>query len=163
MKKPYGYWQQSAQELAKIHEQSDAQTNGYIYVKRNGITVLLHVWIWEQLVGPIAVGYEIDHKNGIRWDCRLVNLRCISKTINLRNASKQSNNTSGTTGVSEITDRGHKYWVASWNDPTNGKQRRKLFSITKYGNNAKQMAVSYREQILQELINNHGYTNRHGK
>lgn len=162
MKKPYGYWQQSAHYLAKLHDQSDAQSNGYIHVKRDGKNVLLHIWIWKQLVGAIPEGYEIDHINGIRWDCRLSNLRCVPKLINLRNSAKQSNNTSGFTGVNLIVDRGREYWAAVWSDPVTGKSRFKRFSVNKYGDNAKQMAIAYRAYIQEGLIKNHGYSTRHG-
>jgi len=164
MRKPYGFWLKSAQELAICYTEEDAQSNGYIYVKRNGITVLLHVWIWEQLNGPIPDGYEIDHENGIRWDCRPSNLRCIPKKINLRNSGKQSNNSSGITGVSIITDRGREYWVATWSEPDTKKKRMKRFSVSKNGyEETKQLAIDYREDVLRDLIKNHGYTNRHGK
>lgn len=163
MSRPRGYWQQSAHNLAKIHDQADAQSNGYIYVKRDGKTVLLHVWIWEQINGAIPEGYEIDHENGIRWDCRLSNLRCVPKLINLRNSAKQSNNTSGVTGVSFITERGKEYWAATWSEPVTKKKRMKRFSISKNGyEKAKQLAISYRENILKDFIKNHGYTERHG-
>lgn len=162
MKKPYGYWQQSAHYLAKLHDQSDAQSNGYIYVKREGKTILLHVWIWEKINGAIPEGYEIDHENGIRWDCRLSNLRCIPKTINIRNSAKQSNNTSGFTGVNLIVDRGREYWAAVWSDPLTGKTRFKRFSVNKYGDDAKQVAIAYRAHIQDDLIKNHGYSTRHG-
>lgn len=164
MKKPYGYWQQSAQDLAILHDTTNTQKDGYIYINRNGNSHVLHVWIWEQLVGSIPVGYEIDHINGIRHDCRLVNLRCVPRVINMRNSQKQINNTSGITGVSRITDHTRVYWVTTWSDPITGKQRRKMFSIGKYGEGgAMAMAIDYRAKILQELINNHGYTCRHGR
>lgn len=164
MRKPRGYWLKSAQELAKCYTAEDSHTNGYIYVKRDGKTVLLHVWIWEQINGAIPEGYEIDHVNGIRWDCRLVNLRCIPKAVNMKNKSIYSNNNSGVTGVTNRIDSGIEYWCTQWIDPITGKQRKKRFSVQKNGYEvAKQLAINYRENILKDFIKNHGYTERHGK
>lgn len=164
MSRPRGYWQQSAQDLAILHDPSDANHKGYIRIKRDGKLVLLHRFIWEQLEGPIPDGYEIDHVNGIRWDCRRVNLRCIPKKINGRNQTKSAVNTSGVTGVCRSTRIGYHYWVAKWCDPITGKDKDKAFSVLKYGEEkAKQLAISYRENILKDFIKNHGYTERHGK
>lgn len=161
MRKPRGYWLRSAQELAICYTENDAHTNGYIYVKRNGITVLLHVWIWEQLNGPVPAGHMIDHVNGIRWDCRLDNLRCIPDPMNRRNVGMYSNNKSSITGV--YFENAKQSWVAKWHDPATGTIKRKKFSINKHGEQAKQLAINYREDVLRDLIKNHGYTNRHGK
>ena len=161
MRKPRGYWIKSAQELAICYTEKDAHTNGYIYVKRNGKTVLLHVWIWEQLNGPIPNGYMIDHVNGIRWDCRLSNLRCIPDLMNRRNVGAYSNNTSNVTGV--YYEEIKKSWVAKWADPVTGKTKRKKYSTIKYGYDAaKQLAINHRTEVLKDLIKNHGYTERHG-
>jgi hypothetical protein len=42
----------------------------------------------------------IDHINGDPCDNRIINLRCVSLSVNLRNQKKRSTNTSGHTGVS---------------------------------------------------------------
>lgn len=138
MSSPRGYWQQSAQDLAILHDPNDSNHKGYIRVRRNNKLVLLHVFIWEHFNGPIPTGYEIDHLNGVRWDCRLDNLRCRPRN-------------------------GYHYWVARWCDPIKGTDKDKAFSVLKYGEeHAKQLAIKYREEILKDLIKNHGYTERHG-
>lgn len=164
MSRPRGYWQQSAQDLAILHDPDDSNHKGYIRVRRNNRLVLLHVFIWEHFNGPIPTGYEIDHLNGVRWDCRLDNLRCVPKKTNTRNQSKSIKNTSGVTGVCRSTRNGYHYWVARWCDPITGTDKDKAFSVLKYGEEqAKQLAIKYREEILKDLIKNHGYTERHGK
>jgi len=41
----------------------------------------------------------IDHINGDSSDNRIINLRCVSPSVNLRNQKRRSTNTSGHTGV----------------------------------------------------------------
>ncbi len=45
-------------------------------------------------------GRQIDHKNGVRTDNRLANLRVVDNATNGRNKAKFSSNSSGFTGVS---------------------------------------------------------------
>ena len=161
-RKPKGFWNQTAEQLAIAHPPSDANSNDdYIRVMRDGELVYLHRWLWEQLVGPIPEGYQIDHRNGIRTDCRLENLRCSEQVVNLRNSSQRSDNTSGIRGV----DRWRQlYWRASCHDPITKKHRCKVFSIAKYGDEtAFEMARSARQAMIQELnAQGAGYTERHG-
>jgi hypothetical protein len=166
MKLPYQYWQKPANELAIAHA-SNVPVNakdGYIYVRRDHRKVRLHVWIWENLVGEIPEGMEIDHINGIKTDCRLSNLRMVTHEVNSRNRGKPANNTSGVTGVSRITQAGREYWSANWKDPVTGKRIAKYFSVKEYGDEeAKRLAIETREAALKDLIQNHDYTDRHGK
>jgi HNH endonuclease len=45
---------------------------------------LAHRLVWEAHVGSIAEGFEINHKNGIKADNRLVNLECITRSENMK-------------------------------------------------------------------------------
>lgn len=81
------------------------------------------------------------------------NVRWEQDTEQARNHSRQRNNKSGTTGVCLWTDKrnGLKYWTAFWNIELNTKKR-KLFSINKYGyEEAKQLAISYRNRMIEDL------------
>lgn len=164
MRKPPGFWSKSAQDLAVCYTEEDTHSKGYIQISVNGRVKQLHRHIWEQLVGPIPDGYQIDHINGIRHDNRLDNLRCVPVKTNNRNQKIHKRNPSGVTGVTKEVNGKYSYWAARWTDPVTGKEKRKTFSITKHGEAiAKQLAIAYREEILKELINNHGYTCRHGR
>jgi hypothetical protein len=54
---------------------------------------------------------EIDHINGNGSDNRIENLRDVPHAMNLRNQSRQTNNTTGVTGVNFF--KRDKKWVAS--------------------------------------------------
>ena len=63
-------------------------SNGY---PKRGDQVHLHKLIRQ--------GKVVDHKNGIKLDCRRDNLRACTHQQNLYNQGKKSNNTSGYKGV----------------------------------------------------------------
>lgn len=161
---PMYHWNKSARELATCHSPDDVNSvAGYIRISRNNKVLYLHRWLWEELVGPIPVGHTIDHKNGIKHDCRLVNLRCVPEVINLRNSSMRSDNTSGVTGVSFWASG--NAWRAVAYHHTAKKQRCKTFSVLKYGDEmAFIMACDARQDMVEELNQQGaGYTARHGK
>ena len=165
MSKQLGYWNKPAHELAVVHSPDDANAkDGYISIKRHGVRVFLHNWIWEYYNGPIPDGYEVDHINGIPTDCRLINMRLVSHMINCRNRRKRNDNTSGTTGVYRQWKKTNEYWTAAWNDPHTGKLRTKSFNIGVLGDSeAKDAAIAYRATIEADLVKNHNYTLRHGR
>lgn len=59
--------------------------NGYRYIKVGLNTVPEHCFIWEAFNGEIPKGYEIDHKNTVRDDNRLENLRIATPKENRNN------------------------------------------------------------------------------
>jgi hypothetical protein len=161
---PMGYWGQSATDLAITHPPEAANSaSGYIRVSRNNVVVYLHRWLWEQLVGPIPLGHQIDHENGIRTDCLISNLRCAPQVFNLRNSKKRSDNTSGVAGVSFWNT--YQAWRAVVIDPVTKKQKSKTFSVSIHGNEmAFDLACDAREQMIEALNQQGaGYTTRHGK
>jgi hypothetical protein len=163
MAKPSRFEGWSALDLAIVHDPAIATARGYVNFFRDGYKGHLHTWLWEQLVGPIPPGYQIDHINGIRYDCRLENMRCVPPKINSRNVKKNPLNTSGSAGVMRMYTLGHYYWVATWRDPITGKHVRKCFNTSKMPEKeAKQKAIDHRALVMQDLIANHGYTARHG-
>lgn len=73
--------------------------DGYIMVKIDGCKLMAHRIAWLIHFGHWPDG-DIDHINGHRSDNRIINLRDVSRTINLQNRrSPQSTNTTGYLGV----------------------------------------------------------------
>jgi len=93
---------------------------------------------------------QVDHINHNTQDNRLENLRWVTHSDNERNRSMSKNNTSGEQGVS--FDKYNNNWRAQWVD-NQRKLRRKSFSINKYGDDAKQLAINFRQKMVDELYN----------
>lgn len=76
--------------------------NGYLMVWDGKKVNYCHRLIWEAVNGPIPLGFEIDHINGVRNDNRLINLRLVNRSQNNQNvrAARSDNMTSGIKGVS---------------------------------------------------------------
>ncbi len=62
------------------------------------ITLKAHRVIWMIVHGEWPPE-DVDHINGVRSDNRLANLRAVSRSVNLHNVAKRSDNLSGVTGV----------------------------------------------------------------
>jgi hypothetical protein len=93
---------------------------------------------------------DVDHINHNKLDNRLENLRWVSSSDNNRNMSIRKKNTSGHQGVS--FEKYNNRWAAQWYN-IEGKQKNKYFSIKKYGDNAKQLAIDFRQKMVDELYN----------
>lgn len=83
---------------------------GYIVIRIDYKLYLAHRLAWLYVHGKLPCG-EIDHINGTRDDNRIINIREVSHTDNMKNASIKSNNKSGVTGViwSEKKKRWHSF------------------------------------------------------
>lgn len=71
--------------------------NGYLHGAIDYASYLAHRVIWKHVTGVDAD--DIDHINGVRTNNRFSNLRSCSRSDNMRNRHRSSNNTSGATGV----------------------------------------------------------------
>lgn len=124
-----------------------------------------HRIVWFLITGEdVPPDCLVDHIDGDRLNNKIDNLRLVSETVNLRNAVKYSNNTTGITGIYYDKKSGDNfYWKASWMD-LDGKQKTKSFSVKKHGFDiAKELAVQYRTEVIQQLNEQGaGYTDRHG-
>ena len=94
----------------------------------------------------------VDHIDRNQLNNNYQNLRWTNTSGNNRNRSTYHNNTSGTTGVN-YESRSNS-WIAYWHDKDMKKQQ-KGFSVNKYGEQAKQKAITHRK--LMEEAN--GYLN----
>ena len=81
--------------------------SGYYAVKIQNKSYRVHRLIWLYVNGKFPDG-DIDHKNRIRNDNRLCNLRDVSRSDNCQNISLPSHNKSGHLGVSWI--KSHNCW-----------------------------------------------------
>ena len=148
------------QELAQDWPDECANhSSGYIQIMRHGKAGYLHRVVWEALVGPIPVGFDIDHLNGRPTDNRLENLRCVPHRHNMQNRKRDSRNTSGVTGVT-FDKRGQR-WCAQWKEL--GRVRRVGYSLRRYGDAAFGLACQHRQQAVQAMCaSGEAYTIRHG-
>ena len=78
------------------------------------IGILSKIYYTHRLIFLLINGefpqYEVDHINGDRIDNRWVNLRLVTRGVNVRNSGKNSKNTSGFNGV--YFDKAGKKWLA---------------------------------------------------
>ena len=73
---------------------------GYLGCQINNYNYLMHRLAWLYIYG-VWPTHEIDHRNGIKTDNRISNLRDCNHNINTQNKTKpHSNNRSGYLGVS---------------------------------------------------------------
>ena len=86
----------------------------------------------------------VDHIDRNPSNNHFLNLRWATMSMNSRNMTISSANTSGIKGVSY--DQKRNNWVAQWND-NEGNKCRKTYSIKKYGEQAKQHAINKRLEM----------------
>ena len=149
MRRPYGFWNQPAEVLARdFSNEKFGDTLNYITVTRDGKRVTLHAWLYEKLVGPIPDGYCIDHRNGKPFDNRLENLRACTPKVNMMNKKKYSSNKSGETGVRFDKARG------KWKAEIGSRETAKFLGRFDLFDDA----VRARKRAQEDL----GFTSRHG-
>ena len=85
--------------------------------------------------------FVCDHKNRLKYDNRLCNLRVVRQLENMKNKTIRHTNTSGRQGIYNSNGK----WIAQISD--DGLIYKKSFSINKHGNDeAKNKALRQREQ-----------------
>ena len=100
------YWKVSPSYHIKEGMKAGNMTKrGYVKIRLEKKYYLLHrlIWMWHN--GSIPDGFYIDHINGNKADSRIENLRLATKSQNMQNRDKPSNNTSGVKGVCRWKNR----------------------------------------------------------
>ena len=88
-------------------------TNGYVYIKLNGLRFMAHRLVWIYHFGDIPAGMELDHINHQRDDNSIENLRVVTRKQNCRNLFLPKRNKSGVVGVT--FDNSLKKWKSQIN------------------------------------------------
>lgn len=81
---------------------------GYLKLVINDKQYLGHRMAFLYMTGRMPE--EVDHINGVRSDNRWANLRPANRSVNMKNLSRNSANTSGKTGICWDKNRGK--WLA---------------------------------------------------
>ncbi len=81
---------------------------GYIHIKIQGKKYLAHRLAWLYVYGIWPLKF-VDHKNNIRSDNRIDNLREATNSQNICNRTKQKNSTSGYKGI--YWNKRDKIWI----------------------------------------------------
>lgn len=84
-------------------------STGYLRITFKGKKYLVHRVIWFLHYGEQPPEL-VDHKNCLKVDNRIKNLRSATPLTNMMNKSKYKNNTSGITGVGWVIERSK--WMA---------------------------------------------------
>lgn len=111
--------------------------------------------IFHQLYLNYEAGLVCDHINRYRFDNRFENLRIVTYRENNRNRTKQSNNTSGYTGIIETIMNRNQYFVVQIKNNDN-KNISKAFNINNLGREeALRLAVAKRLELTQQFGYDH--------
>lgn len=88
-------------KVINIGDEVGTNSRGYIVLAHQGKNYPAHIVAWVWMKGELPPpGLEIDHKNRIRSDNRLRNLRLLKHGANnLNHGGVRTNNTSGIVGV----------------------------------------------------------------
>ena len=86
--------------------------NGYRYISVRNKDYLAHRLAWLYMHGAWPQN-DIDHKNRVRLDNRIENLRDVTKSVNLLNQGLHTDNTSGVRNV--YWHKQNKKWVVNRN------------------------------------------------
>lgn len=78
--------------------------NGYGTARIEGRNGVIHRWVYEQLVGPIPAGMQLDHLCRVRHCCNPDHLEPVTHTENCRRA-RASRQRSGTGWLSSKSTR----------------------------------------------------------
>lgn len=112
-------WAEKATKKALIGKVAGSFDNdGYRQIKINKRVYREHRLAWFYVYGEMPNGFLIDHRNGIKSDNRINNLRLSTPSENMRNQTKHFDGGSGFKGVT-FNKTAKKWQAHCW---ANGKQ-----------------------------------------
>lgn len=121
-------------------------SEGYVKIQINGKKYSAHRLVWLITYGSWPTD-TIDHKNGIKTDNRIANLRDVTRSINAKNRQRRRDNSSGITGVS--WDKDACKWKAEiW-------QQRKRKSLGRFSSYEKAVATRKAAETGADYHENH--------
>jgi hypothetical protein len=93
-------WKVPTSRRVKVGDAAGRVNNsGHIGVGLDGKRYQAHRLIWSMFNGPIPEGLDIDHRDEVKTNNRLSNLRLATRGQNMMNVSQHKSNTSGIKGV----------------------------------------------------------------
>lgn len=116
----------------KCGDEAGYLSQGYWKVQLQKKNYLVHRILYYLYNGTIPEFIDHIDRNSLNNDKE--NLRSITKVLNSRNKGKNTNNTSGVTGVYRVIRKSgeHIVWTAEWTS-IEMKKCTKSFSVGKYG------------------------------
>lgn len=115
---------------------------GTIFKKR----YLTHRIIWLLIYGEYPD--QIDHINGIKTDNRLINLRNVTKSVNMTNTKISSVNTTGTVGI--YWSKSSKKWFSRI------QKNKKVIHLGFFDDKEEAISVRKAAEIKYGFHKNHG-------
>jgi hypothetical protein len=103
---------------------SGARSNGYGYFGVDGLEVLVHRWIYEQKVGPIPLGHQIDHLCRVRLCVNVLHLEAVTPYQN----NMRSDSPAAINARKIHCDKDHPLVEANLYDVPSGKRKCKTCS-----------------------------------
>jgi len=100
----YFYWKINKRRIKKENRAGWINSDGYIQIAIHKETYYAHVLAWFYVEGYFPEN-DIDHKDRIKYNNWISNLRVASRQCNVRNQGNIKSNTSGVKGVSWYKQR----------------------------------------------------------
>lgn len=119
-------WQIATSRRVSVGDEAGSIADGYISICVDRRHYRAHVLAWFYMTGRWPTG-DVDHENLVRDDNRWVNLREATRSNNMGNTRRHSDNKSGFKGVhweektkrwcAQILCDGKKFWLGRHSTP----------------------------------------------
>ena len=93
------YWAVPARRITVGDRVGSLRPDGYRVFALAGKKIREHREVWCMFNGPIPEGFEVDHRNGVRDDNRIDNLRLATRSQNGMNHKRHAQNSTGVKGM----------------------------------------------------------------